>query len=91
MKPSPLVSKPALPHPLLCVRPDQAAAMLGVSKSTLDRLTQAGELEYVKLKRAKMYPVASLEAWVDGRRSPSDYSPNPSPDSSELRSAQSKR
>ncbi len=56
--------------------------MLGVSKSTLDRLTLAGQLEYVKLKRAKMYPVASLEAWVNERRIPSDYSPNSSPNDS---------
>lgn len=82
MKATPLVSEPAMPNAPLCVRPNEAAAMLGVSKSTLSRLTKNGELECLKLKRAKMYPVAGLEAWVNRRKVPSNYSPDSSPNAS---------
>ncbi len=62
----------------ICVRPDQAAAMLGISRSTLDRLTCSGELTFVKLRRPKMYAVADLEALVQANRLASNRDPNAS-------------
>jgi excisionase family DNA binding protein len=76
--PSHLVNTaPAPAHRPICVRPDQAAAMLGISRSTLDRLTKSGELDHVKLPRAKMYLVTDLEAFVDAKRIAGKCSPNP--------------
>lgn len=62
----------------ICVRPDQAAAMLGISRSTLERLACSGELKFVKLRRAKMYAVADLEALVQAYRLASNRDPNAS-------------
>ena len=62
----------------ICVRPDQAAAMLGISRSTLDRLTCSGELKFVKLRRAKMYAVTDLESLVQANRLASNRDPNAS-------------
>jgi excisionase family DNA binding protein len=45
----------------LSLRPREAAAALGLSISTLARLTKAGELRCVKLGRSVLYPVAMLE------------------------------
>ncbi len=65
------------PRPI-CVRPDEAAAMLGISRSTLDRLTSSGELTFVKLRGAKNYAVADLEALVETNRASSNRDPNAS-------------
>ena len=62
----------------ICVRADEAAAMLGISRSTLDRLTCSGELTFVKLRGAKMYAVADLEALVEANRVSSNHNPNAS-------------
>ena len=51
----------------LSMRPREAAAALGVSVSTLDRLTKAGELPSVKLGRVVLYPRAALEQFLNLR------------------------
>jgi excisionase family DNA binding protein len=41
-----------------------AARTLGVSQSTLERLTKAGEIKCIKLNRAKIYPYDELQRWM---------------------------
>ncbi len=48
----------------LAVRPRVAAAKLGVSESTLDRLRRAGRVPFVKLDNAILYRVASLDQFL---------------------------
>jgi|688.fasta_scaffold1929168_1 excisionase family DNA binding protein len=52
----------------LALRPRQAASSIGVSLSTLERLTRAGELAVVKLGRCRLYEVSALEAFLKSRR-----------------------
>lgn len=51
----------------LGLRPRQAAKKLGVSVSTLERLTKAGEIPRVKRGNVVLYRVATLEAWLASR------------------------
>jgi len=53
----------------LGLRPRQAAKKLGISVSTLERLTKAGEIPRVKRGNTVVYRVASLEAWLKSRES----------------------
>lgn len=48
----------------LAVRPRIAAAKLGISESTLDRLRKAGRVPFVKLDGAILYRVASLDQFL---------------------------
>ena len=48
----------------LAVRPRVAAAKLGISESTLDRLRKAGCIPFVKLAGATLYRVASLDQFL---------------------------
>jgi predicted site-specific integrase-resolvase len=48
----------------LAVRPRIAAAKLGISESTLDRLRKAGRIPFVKLDGAILYRVASLDQFL---------------------------
>jgi excisionase family DNA binding protein len=48
----------------LAVRPRIAAAKLGVSESTLDRLRKAGRIPFVKLDGAILYRIASLDQFL---------------------------
>jgi predicted site-specific integrase-resolvase len=48
----------------LAVRPRIAAAKLGISESTLDRLRKAGRIPFVKLEGAILYRVASLDQFL---------------------------
>jgi excisionase family DNA binding protein len=48
----------------LAVRPRHAAAKLGISESTLDRLRKAGRIPFVKLGGAILYRVASLDQFL---------------------------
>jgi excisionase family DNA binding protein len=48
----------------LALRPREAAAALGLSVSTVERLTRAGKLPCVKLGRSVLYPVAMLEEFL---------------------------
>lgn len=49
------------------LRPRDAAAALGISLSTLARLTRAGEIPVAKVGRCTCYPVAPLKAWLAAR------------------------
>ena len=48
----------------LALRPRDAAAALGLSVSTVERLTKAGKLPCVKLGRSVLYPAAMLEEFL---------------------------
>jgi excisionase family DNA binding protein len=60
----------------LALRPRDAAAALGISPSTLDRLTKDGQIPHVKINRLVLYRVDSLRQWLkdreEGGRSPVD-------------------
>jgi len=51
----------------LAVRPQKAAEMLGISISTLRRLTIAGEFPKFKHDGTVFYRVATLDAWLAQR------------------------
>jgi excisionase family DNA binding protein len=51
----------------LSLRPREAAAKLGISVSTLERLTKAGEIPRVKVGNTVLYTVESLERWLKSR------------------------
>ena len=51
----------------LSLRPRDAAAALGLSVSTLERLMKAGELPSVKVGRVVLYPVSSLKQFLNLR------------------------
>jgi excisionase family DNA binding protein len=52
----------------LALRPRDAAAAIGVSPSTLERLTKAGEIPVVKLGRVRLYELSALESFLKSRR-----------------------
>lgn len=52
----------------LALRPREAARALGVSESTLDRLTRAGEIPFVAAGRCRLYEVSVLKEWLSSRR-----------------------
>ena len=51
----------------LAVRPQKAAEMLGISISSLERLTKAGEIPRIKHGNKVFYRVATLDAWLASR------------------------
>lgn len=57
--------EPAAPRVSLRLR--EAAAALGISPSTLERLTRSGEIPARKANRCTVYSVAVLQAWAEGR------------------------
>jgi len=48
----------------LAVRPQQAAKLLGISVSSLERLNKAGEIPRLKHVGKVFYRVATLDAWL---------------------------
>jgi excisionase family DNA binding protein len=65
-----MVEFPSTPGGLpvsLALRPDDAAAALGISRKFLYLLTKKGEIPAVKLGRAVLYPRAGLERWLADR------------------------
>jgi excisionase family DNA binding protein len=52
----------------LALRPREAAAAIGVSLSTLERLTKAGEIPVVKLGRVRLYELVALSDFLKSRR-----------------------
>lgn len=52
----------------VAVRIPQAAAMLGIGRSKLYLCIAAGEIETIKVGRATLVPVDSLNAFVASRR-----------------------
>lgn len=55
------------PVPRITLRLQEAADALGISISTLDRLTKAGAIPRFKEGNVVLYRVASLEAWAARR------------------------
>ncbi len=51
----------------ITLRPQEAADAIGISLSTLERLTKAGEIPRIKEGNVVLYRVASLEAWAARR------------------------
>ena len=56
-------------EPIL-LRPADAAATLGISRSKLARLRKNNELPVVMIGRQPRYPLDALRAWVAARRLP---------------------
>jgi len=63
----PFYRPPAAREPL-ALRPREAAESLGVSLSTLERLTKSGELGSVSIGRCRVYEVSTLKAYLTSRR-----------------------
>jgi excisionase family DNA binding protein len=64
---APVRRKPGGPElPTLALRPREAAAALGISESTLDRLTRSGAVPVVKIGRVRTYRVEALNAYLAG-------------------------
>jgi excisionase family DNA binding protein len=53
----------------LALRPRQAAKVLGISERKLWSLKAAGEIPFIQLGRATLYPVAALKRWLDEQTS----------------------
>jgi excisionase family DNA binding protein len=53
----------------ICVHRAEAAKMLGISVSTLDRLTKAGELPCLKLPGRVLFRTEALRHWAKQRES----------------------
>lgn len=58
------------PHTLplsqrLLARPEEAAELLGVGRSTIYELMRAGELPVVHIGRAARIPIQDLHHWVE--------------------------
>lgn len=60
-------SESSAPVPRITLRPQEAADALGVSLSTLERLTKAGEIPRFKEGNVVLYRVATLDAWATRR------------------------
>lgn len=56
----------ALPTDRLLYRPEEAAELLSIGRSTLYELMTAGLVEYVKLGRCRRIRRSALERYVDG-------------------------
>lgn len=54
----------------LLLRISEAAAALGIGRSTLYELLARGEIETVKINRSVRIPISSLERWVSERSDP---------------------
>lgn len=54
----------------LLVRPDEAAALLGVGRSTVYVLLRRGELPVVHVGRAARIPMAAIARFVERQTSP---------------------
>jgi excisionase family DNA binding protein len=51
--------------PRLLLKPEEAATVLGVSRSTLYELLAAGAVESVHIGKSRRVPVAALERYVE--------------------------
>lgn len=60
--------KPADNVQPLSLRPRDAAASLGISPSTLERLTKSGEIGVVRHGRCRLYEIEELKAWLGRNR-----------------------
>jgi excisionase family DNA binding protein len=50
--------------PAISLRPRQAALALGISLSTLERLTKSGEVPVVRQGRIRLYSIEALKEWL---------------------------
>lgn len=48
----------------LALRPSEAARALGIGERKLWAMTNAGELPYLRIGRAVIYPVRELQEWL---------------------------
>lgn len=54
------------PPTRLALRPDEAAAALGISRGTFDQLVADGRIPFVQLtERVKLFPIPVLEKWLE--------------------------
>lgn len=51
----------------LLVKPNEAAKVLAIGRSSLYRLLAEGELPSIKLGRATLIPVSALQGWIARR------------------------
>ena len=51
------------PRPI-SYRPSEAARVLGISLSHLDRMTKAGEIPYARVGRLRLYGDDELRKWI---------------------------
>jgi excisionase family DNA binding protein len=58
---------PSEQPPAISLRPQQAAHAIGISLSTLERLTKTGEVPAVKVGRVRLYSVDALKDWLHGK------------------------
>lgn len=73
----PALRKPEPPAIRLALRPDEAAVALSICTKTLRDLGCDGPA-FVSVGRARLYPVSSLQAWLDAHASiPSEAAPGP--------------
>jgi excisionase family DNA binding protein len=56
------------PDTPLALRPREAAASIGVSLSTLERLTKSNEITSVLVGRVRLYELSALEEFLKSRR-----------------------
>lgn len=60
--------------PRLLLRPEEAAQVLGIGRSTVYELLAAGAIESVHIGKARRIPVASLEQYVQRLRAEQNHS-----------------
>lgn len=63
----PTIARP--PYPVLALRHARAAKALDISPRMLLKLRQAGQVPFVRLGRAVVYPVPELEKWLSEQTS----------------------
>ncbi len=51
--------------PRLAMRPREAAEALGIGERLLWSLTNRGEIPHLRLGKAILYPIETLQAWLD--------------------------
>jgi excisionase family DNA binding protein len=56
----------------LLLRPEEAARALGISRTKLFELIASGEIESIRIGRARRIPADVLEDWVARRRTQAD-------------------
>ena len=49
----------------LAVRPDEAAALLRLSRSAFYQLLSRGEIPSVRVGRARLIPITAIRKWLD--------------------------
>jgi len=70
---NPFQRYPTAEVPPISLRPKDAAKSLGVSLSTLERLTKGGQIPAAKIGRCKVYAVDSLKAWLASQTEGGDH------------------